>query len=132
MHTGTHRLDKSEAMSLRLESEGVERGVAWSKGYVRLVAGGGVTADKVIPPLLSVVLDRRGRRYPELVHDMTIGMLLARTSGSRSGEPEWDIRWNSRRRAWRWRRRKGTVWIPGGRGKAGSSGCGRLDRYWML
>jgi len=70
-------------MSLRLEGQRVERGTPWNKSYARLVTGGGVTADKVIPPLLSVVLDRRGRRHPKLVDNMTVGVLLARTSGCR-------------------------------------------------
>ena len=41
-----------------------------------MIAGGGVTADKVIPPFLSVVLDGGGGRYPKLVHDVAVGMLL--------------------------------------------------------
>lgn len=40
-----------------------------------MIAGGGVTADKVIPPLLSVVLDRRCGGYANLVGETAVGML---------------------------------------------------------
>lgn len=51
----------------------------WDKSYIRLVAVGGITVDKVIPPFLAVVLDRRGGRYPNLVDKMAVRLLWIRT-----------------------------------------------------
>lgn len=76
----THRVDKSDAMSLRLKGKRVEmRSFQWNKGHLRLVAVGGVTVDKVIPPFLAVVLDRRGRRYANLVDKMAVRLLQVGT-----------------------------------------------------
>ena len=47
--------------------------------YVRLIAGGRVAVDKVVPPFLPVVLERRGSRYANFVQQTAVRMLGTRT-----------------------------------------------------
>lgn len=103
-------------MSLRLESKPVERRwFQWHKSYSRLVAVGGITVDEVIPPFLAVVLERRGGRYPNLVHEMAV-MLL------RGGRKAFGSRLVFLIGAYRGIRIGGQASGRGGRGKVGALG----------